>query len=409
MKIEDLKDKKILILGFGMEGKATWAFLKKYFPNQNIGVADKKDGSDYLDKQKNYDLVVKSPGIPKRFVTRPYTTATNIFFANVRGKTIGVTGSKGKSTTASLIYAILKQAGLKAHLVGNIGNPMLSSLLKSNGKNDIWVLELSSFQLDDIKYSPHISVIINLFKGHTDYHGTVGEYFFAKKNIVAQARSNDYFIYNPDFQELVQLVKVTKAKAIPFIDKLPFDEKNIPLLGKHNRDNVRSAVTVANIFAIPKQKIITAVKNFKSLPHRLELVGTFKNITFYDDAIATIPQATVKAIETLKNIGTILLGGQDRDYDYSELADTLIAYNISNVVLFPDSGEKILKVLKSKTEKLPLIFTTKSMEEAVKFAYKQTPKGTICLLSSAAPSFSLWRNFEEKGNLFQKYVLQYGK
>lgn len=409
MKIEELKNKKILILGFGMEGKATWAFLKKYFPNQNIGVADKKDGPDYLDKQKDYDLVVKSPGIPKRLVTRPYTTATNIFFANVKGKTIGVTGSKGKSTTASLIYAMLKQAGLKVYLVGNIGKPMLSSLSKFNSKDDVWVLELSSFQLDDIKYSPHISVIINLFKGHTDYHGTVGEYFFAKKNIVAQARNNDYFIYNPDFQELVQLAKTIKAKAIPFIDKLPFDKKIIPLLGKHNRNNMRSAVTVANIFAIPQQKIITAVKNFKSLPHRLELVGTFKGITFYDDAIATIPEATVKAIETLKKVGTILLGGQDRDYDYSELADTLIAYNISNVVLFPDSGEKILKVLKSKTEKLPIIFTTKNMEEAVKFAYKQTPKDTICLLSSAAPSFSLWRNFEEKGDLFQKYVLRYGK
>ncbi len=401
--------KKILILGFGMEGRATFKFLKQYFPNQSISIADKKDGADYLDKQKHFDLIIKSPGIPKKLLTRPYTTATNIFFANVKGTTIGVTGSKGKSTTSSLIYAMLKQGGKKAHLVGNIGNPMLSALLRSNEEDDVWVCELSSFQLDDIKYSPHVSVIINLFKGHTDYHGTIEEYFAAKKNIVAKAKSSDYFIYNPDFKELRQLAKTTKAKAIPFTAKLSFDEKIIPLLGKHNRDNVRAAVTAVNIFAIPQQKIITAVKNFQPLPHRLELVGTFKGITFYDDAIATIPEATVKAIETLKNIGTILLGGQDRDYDYSELVNTIIKNQIPNIVLFPDSGEKILKVLKKKTKKMPTIFTTKDMEEGVVFSYKHTPSGTICLLSSAAPSFSLWRNFEEKGDLFQKFVKQYGK
>lgn len=407
MKVEDLKNKKILILGYGIEGKATQHFLRSLLPNIKIGIADQKDGHDYLEKQQDYDLVIKSPGIPKHLVTIPYTTATNIFFANVKGKTIGVTGSKGKSTTTALIYEILKNAGLKALLVGNIGHPMLEALSKSNTIEDIWVCELSSFQLDDIRYSPHISVILNLYTEHLDYHKTLEEYFVAKKNIVAQARENDFFVYNPAFEELGQLK--TKAKIIPFIDAMPFDEKIIPLLGEHNKDNVRAAVTVARLLNIADKYIASAIKNFKSLPHRLELVGAFKGIIFYDDAIATIPQATIAAIETLGKIGTIFLGGSERGQDFDKLADAIIYKKITKIVIFPDTGPKILKLIRAKAKNLPHIFETTRMEEAVQFAYKYTPKGTICLLSCASPSFSLWKNFEEKGDLFRKFVKKYGK
>ncbi|PIP63852.1 hypothetical protein COW97_00295, partial [Candidatus Roizmanbacteria bacterium CG22_combo_CG10-13_8_21_14_all_34_12] len=203
MKLDQLKKyKKILILGYGKEGQATERFLKKYYPNALIGIADIKNNPNYLDEQKNYDLIIRSPGIPKNLITKPYTTATNIFLANIDNVVIGVTGSKGKSTTVSLIYSILKQAGKKVHLIGNIGKPMLDEMLKETGKDDIFVCEFSSYQLDDIKYSPHIAVILDLFPEHMNYHGDVENYYNAKKNIISRSTADDYFIYNPKFKEL---------------------------------------------------------------------------------------------------------------------------------------------------------------------------------------------------------------
>ena len=371
-----------------------------------IGLADEKDGEGYLQKQKDYDLVIKSPGIRKELVSIPYTTATNIFFANIRGKTIGVTGSKGKSTTTSIIYDIVKQAGLRARLVGNIGNPMLLELLKSNSQDDVWICELSSFQLSDIDYSPHISVILNIFPEHMDYHGNVENYYEAKKRMLAAASNMDYFVYNPAFEELRDLANKLKVQTMPFVDALPFDEKIIPLLGEHNKDNVRAAVTVAKLLKIDDKAIEAGVKNFKPLSHRLELVGTFKGITFYDDAISTTPQSTIKAIEALENIGTIFLGGQDRGYNFTQLIDVVVNKKIPNVVLFPNSGGKMGEGLKGKVKN---ILETESMQEAVRFAYQHTPAGSICLLSCASPSFSLWKNFEEKGDSFQEFVKEYGR
>ena len=165
MKLNELKKyKRILILGYGQEGQATERFFKKYHPTVLIGITDKKINANYLDEQNKYDLIIRSPGVPKHLITKPYTTATNIFLANINNIVIGVTGSKGKSTTASLIYSILKKAGKIVHLIGNIGKPMLDVMLNEIGPNDIFVCELSSYQLDDIKYSPHISVITNLFQ-----------------------------------------------------------------------------------------------------------------------------------------------------------------------------------------------------------------------------------------------------
>ena len=409
MKIQELKNKKILIVGAGKEGNATLAFLRFYLPEEIIDIVDQNDGPDYLKKVNEYDVVIKSPGINPSVLIVKYTSASNIFFANVKGKTIGVTGTKGKSTTTSLIYSILHKAGLKAHLVGNIGNPMLSELLKTNQKDDIWVCELSSFMTGDLKYSPDISVILNLFPEHMDYHGNVKSYYEAKKNILTDATSEDYFIYNPEIPDLIALSQKTKAKAIPFIEVLPFDEGIIPLLGKHNVVNVKAAVTVAKILKVEDKDIETTVRNFKPLRHRLENIGTFHGITFYDDAISTTPESTIKAIEALKNIGTIFLGGQDRGYDFSELAKVIVEIKIPNLVLFPQSGDAILSALKEKTQELPNIYKTDNHKDAIVFAYKHTKPGTICLMSPASPSYSLWKNFEERGNEFQMLVKEYGK
>jgi len=180
-------------------------------------------------------------------------------------------------------------------------------------------------------------------------------------------------------------------------------------LGDHNKENIQAALTAADLFHISKDDIIKALKTFKPLLHRLENVGTFHDITFYDDAISTTPESTIAALQTLKNVGTLFLGGEDRGYDFSVLVNTIAEKGIQNIVLFPDSGEKIRILLKSKSGYLPQICETKDMEAAVQFAFTHTKKKSICLLSTASPSYSVWKNFEEKGDLFKLYVRRYEK
>lgn len=409
MKLSQLTGKKILILGFGKEGRATLRFLKAKLPTATVKIADKKISRDYLKKQKDFDIAIKTPGIKKELVTIPYTTATNIFFANLKNKVIGVTGSKGKSTTASLIYQILKESGKKVRLVGNIGNPVLLELLKPPDEKTIFVMELSSYQLNDIHYSPHIAVITNLFPEHMDYHHGVDKYFSAKKNIIRYQKADDYFIYNQQSETLTGWSKNAVGKAVPFDPMINIDQKNLPLVGKHNISNMRAAITVCHLLQVEDKTIIQALRTFKPLPHRLEFVGRFADIEFYDDAISTAPESTIAAIEALKNVGTIFLGGEDRGYDFRQLVEIILENKIHNVVLFPDSGEKINQLLTKDDKSLPKKFKTTSMEEAVKFAYQHTPKNTICLLSTASPSYSLWKNFEEKGDQFKFFVKKYSK
>jgi UDP-N-acetylmuramoylalanine--D-glutamate ligase len=410
MKIGELKKyNKILIAGFGKEGHSTLALLKHVHPTAQVDMTDITNGSNYLENQNNYDLVIKSPGIHKSQITNKYTTATNIFFANVHNKIIGVTGTKGKSTTSSLIYEMLKAAGKKVTLLGNIGNPMVDVLLRPIDTAEIFVVELSSYQLDDIKYSPHISVVVNLFPEHMNYHGTVENYYNAKKNIIAHVNIEDYFVYNPAYPEFLTWAKNTYCKAIPYVNEIPFDLTGMKLVGEHNKDNIRAAITVGQILEVPVESMKKAVVNFQPLRHRLQLVGTFKEIQFYDDAISTTPESTIAAIKALKTVGTIFLGGQNRGYDFSSLISSLKEYNIPNIVLFPDSGEDIKKLLEKEQDYKPNIFETRDMKQAVAFGFEHTAKSSVCLLSTASPSYSIWKNFEEKGDFFQAYVNELGK
>ncbi|OGZ73662.1 MAG: UDP-N-acetylmuramoylalanine--D-glutamate ligase [Candidatus Staskawiczbacteria bacterium RIFCSPLOWO2_01_FULL_40_39] len=395
---------KVLLLGYGKEGKVTQQYLKKYYPKLKIGIADEKQGKQYLKKQKDFDIAVKTPGINKQLVTIPHTTATNIFFSKVLGKNtiIGVTGSKGKSTTASLIFAILKEAGKNVRLVGNIGHPMLAELMHPIKKDALFVVELSSYQLDDVAFSPDIAVVTNLFPEHMDYHGGLENYYDAKKNIIRFQNKNNSFVYHPKNKEIKKWLKGYHRKAVPMVKDVGIKDNDIPLIGAHNKDNIRLAVTVARLCKVSDPIIKKAVINFKGLPHRLERVGEYGGITFYDDAISTTPESSIMAIKALKNVDTILLGGQDRGYDFSALEKTIKKYNIKNAVLFPESGNRMLKKAKGMNT-----LKTSSMEKAVKFAYKHTKPGRICLLSCASPSYSLWKNFEEKGDEFKKLVKKF--
>jgi len=376
--------KNVCLIGYGKEGRVTEKYLKKTYPHLKISILDERLDKNYLDKQENFDLAVKTPGIPKEKVRISYVTATNIFFALNKNFVIGVTGSKGKSTTVSLIYEILKAGGKKVRLLGNIGNPMLEVLMRKVNPSEIFVIELSSYMLDDIEYSPNIALPLNLFPDHMNYHGGVENYYQAKQNIFKFQKNGDVAI------------------KPPFTEKIPLSRNEIPLLGDHNLKNIQAAIKVARTLNVPDSAIKKGIKNFKPLPHRLEFVGTYKGIKFYDDAVSTTPESTIMAIKALKNIGTILLGGEDRGYDFRELETIFRKYKIRNVVLFPDSGAHILKSRKGLN-----ILETRSMKRAVNFAFKNTKRGQSCLLSTASPSYSIWKNFEEKGDLFQKFVKQH--
>ncbi len=402
-------NKKILIAGYGIEGKATESFLKKHVPSATYEISDKTDGENYLETQSQFDLVIKTPGIRSQEITVPYTTATNIFFSNVDKKhiTIGVTGTKGKSTTASLIHHILTYVGKNTVVLGNIGNPLLDFFNDEHEQPVYIVCELSSYQLSDIRYSPHISVIVSLFSDHVPYHGTLDNYYEAKRRIIEHATSEDYYVYNPAFTRLEEWAKTTKAQAKPY--EHDFVPERIPLIGQHNVDNVRGAITVTSLCGVSYREAEEAVQSFRPLPHRLEKVGTFKNITFYDDAISTTPESTIAALKAIPDINTIFLGGEDRGYDFLELVSELRETGVKNIVLFPESGSRIKAELMHVDRPYWNICETRSMEEAVKFAYQHTAPYTVCLLSTASPSYSLWKNFIEKGELFQKFVEKYAK
>ncbi len=415
MKLDQLKNKKVLILGFGQEGQDTFLLLRKLFPNKVIGIADKLEklkkpdkktvlylGKDYLKSLKNYDIIFKTPGIPFKNIPRSYlrklTSQTEIFFNNCPGTIVGITGTKGKSTTTSLIYEILKSGNLKAHLVGNIGKPVLSLLLKAK-KNDVFVYELSSHQLYNLKKSPHIAVFLNIYAEHLDYYKNLKEYANAKANITLHQSKSDYLVYNSKDKIVSAIARKSKAKKIP-------------IQGDYYELDRNAAIAVGRIFKIPEKIIEKAIKNFKPLPHRLEFVGKFRGITFYNDALSTIPETAIFAINALgKNVQTIMLGGYDRNINFKNLAKKVLKSKIKNVILFPTTGEKIWKeiVHQGKNRGLPKPFFVNSMKDAVKLSYQHTKKGKICLLSTASTSFSIFRDYKEKGNLFKKYVKELSK
>ena len=424
MKLKELEDKKILILGFGREGRDTFKFLRKLFPKRVIGIADRLEfknlklkiknyknirwhlGTNYLKALKNYDVIIKSPGIPihlpeieKAFKRGKITSQTEIFFENCPGKIVGVTGTKGKSTTASMIYEILKAGKIKAHLVGNIGKPVLN-LLSSATPKDVYVYELSSHQLYGLKKSPHITVLLNIYPEHLDYYRNFKEYASAKANITLWQTKEGFLVYNSEDKTVKEIAKKSKAKKIP-------------IGGEYYELDKAAAEAVGELFKIPSKIIEKTLKEFKYLPHRLELVGTFKGITFYNDALSTIPETAILAMKTLgKRVQTIFLGGFDRKIDFKNLAKKVLENkNIKNVILFPTTGEKIWKeiIKQARGKAVPRHFFIDNMRDAVKLAYQYTQKGKICLLSCASTSFSIFRDYKEKGNLFKKQVFAQAK
>lgn len=443
-----------MILGFGREGQDSYLFLRKAFPEKVLGIADKKEikefdekiqtalkedkklklyfGKDYLAKIGDCDIILKTPGIsPKelnsfqtersRTPSKPLITSqTQIFFDNFKGKIIGITGTKGKGTTVSLIYNILQKAGLKAAIGGNIGAPVLQTLLQKN-QPDFFVYELSSHQLQGLKKSSHIAVFLNFFPDHLDYYKTIGEYQRAKKAIFQFQTKNDFFIFNQDDATARIFSRKTKAKRIPFSLKQKkeilkiIQEKEIPLKGKFNFYNLLASLRVGECLGLKKEAIKEGIKIFQPLPHRLEFVGEFQSIEFYNDSMATIPESAIAALEGLgRKVKTLLVGGSDKGSNYQKMGKAIAQNQIKNLILLGQgTGKKIAGETKKFSQRLrqkpPLIFLAGSMPEAVKIAFEKTPAGGICLLSPGSASFNLFQSYQERGELFKKNIQQYAK
>lgn len=424
--LDFFKDKKILIMGFGREGRSTHAFLRRLLPEQKLYIADKNAvsvedadaellcGENYLSYVNDFDIVMKSPGISFKNVEvneNTYVTCqVDLFLRFAPCKKVGVTGSKGKTTTSSLIYEMLKASGLDARLIGNIGIPVFEELERVN-ENTVAVIEMSSHQLEFTRHSPSVAVLTNVYEEHLDhYKGGFTGYVNAKLNIVRHGDENMLFICNGD-QNLEQFCRLSElpvqVKKIKKDDFLPFAVENERLLGEHNRQDVLFAAAAASAMGATEEGIENGVRNFKGIEHRMEKVGTYKEITFYNDCIATIPHAVLCAVEALKRVDTLIVGGLDRGLDYTDFVKALNDSKIGNIIGTPETGHAIVRALEALgTDKNT--FAAADLDEAVRLSYAHTKKACICLLSPAASSYNVYKNFEEKGRHYKTLVQKYG-
>ncbi len=444
--VKNFKDKKILILGLGREGRDSFLFFRKLFPEKTIGLADRLEksslpretkkiisrgkkidlhcGRDYLKSLAQYDVVVKSPGIPVHLPPieiaakkGKITSQTAIFLKYCPGVVVGVTGTKGKSTTAALIYAILKRAGKRARLLGNIGVPVLTDLLVANN-GDNFVLELSSHQLYYADRSPHIAVLLNLYPEHLDYYRDFSEYARAKANIMRFQTKKDFLVYNAADRRVSAIAKKSKAKTINF-NNYPLDvSEKIGLIGAFNQRNAKAAASVGRILKIGQKTISEAIASFKPLEHRLELVATVNGARFYDDALSTIQESAVAAIDAFgREVETLIAGGFDRGQPHGRLAKKILDSDIRTLILFPTTGSRIWRELASAAKKSGRAARRReikhhfagNMEEAVRMAVANTGKGRVCLMSCAASSFSIFKDYREKGSRFRECLERYAR
>lgn len=450
--IAGFREKSVVLLGFGREGQASYNFIRACLPAKLISIADFDDaikmnpllandqnvtfitGPDYLANLADFDLIMRSPGIPIWKLVPPLppekvTSQTDIFLQAFGDQVIGVTGTKGKSTTASLIHHILRTAGEESVLVGNIGNPAFHFVHLIKPETRI-VFELSSHQLEFIHKSPHISVFLNIFQEHLDAYAGYAEYQLAKANILKYQGADDFIVYNQDdLQVMNHLATLGRAKRrYPFsVSATPrpggfLDDGHIQfsdgitdtpvwkihqdrfLRGEHNLKNILAAVNVSMLLGIDPELIADGIATFKGLEHRLEYVGETRGIHFYNDSIATIPEACIEAIKAIPSVDTLVAGGFDRGIDYNGLAEFLYRSEVRNLILIGAAGKRIGLIIEQMGKHDKKIFYINRFDFFREIAFRETRSGYACLLSPAAASYDEFKNFEERGKRFRELV-----
>lgn len=428
-------NKSVLILGFGREGQSTLELIRNF--NCKIGISDRNlkvtdeikryslhSGENYLDCIGEYDIVMKTPGIALFDTVSPeikekITSQTDLFLRFCNNKIIGITGTKGKSTTSSLIYHILKNCGFKAHLVGNIGIPPLAKIDEFD-EDSVIVCEMSCHQLEYVKASPDIAVLLNVYEEHLDHYVDFYAYRYAKENIYRYLDKNGLLVYNLRCYNAE--IERLSAKAIPcsmygsgdvFIEddiinicehKIPLDNIRTNLAGEHNLYNIAVALCVCINAGCNPDDAVKSIESFNGLEHRLEHFSTINGVKFVNDSISTIPMASISAIKAFPDTDTLIIGGMDRGISYDILIDYLNEGVVKNIICLKDSGHKIATQLDS--DKLN-VYKAEDMEDAVKKALEITEK--CCILSPAAASYGFYKNFEERGTHFKELVIKHSQ
>lgn len=457
------KDKKIAVLGAGIEGLASAEWLVKHgarvslldqreeleqgIPDQvrddiNQGKTKFLKGKNYLDNLSQYDLIVRSPGFKRNLpevVSAEekgvrITSQTKLFFELCPCLIIGVTGTKGKGTTSALIAEMLKAQGFDAYLGGNIGVPPLTFL--DNLTPSSWVvLELSSFQLEDLTQSPHIAVMLMITSDHLgkdsvgtqNYHEDISEYVTAKRNIVTWQTVNDFAVLNRDYPATHEsdiytegtVFQVSREREAAgdgcFVrsgavwtrkngkEQEVIKTEEILLPGRHNWENVCAAVMAATLAGVSVKAIATVLRSFKGLEHRLELVREVNGVRYYDDSFSTTPETAMAAIEAFDSPEILILGGASKGSDFTALG-TMISLqpNIRAVIGIGKEWEQIK--LKIQNAKLEIIEGCTTMDEVVKKASEVAQPGDVVLLSPACASYGMFRNYKERGEQFKEAV-----
>lgn len=447
---------KIAILGLGVEGKSMLEYLIKH-EYRDITVCDrnvdiKKElphgvssqlGEDvYLNNLDEFDTVIRSPGVkyldPRiqdmKAMGKEVTSPTAFFLDQCPCPVIGVSGTKGKGTTSTLIYMMLKEGGLKAYLGGNIGEPPVKFLDKLK-KDNIVVLEMSSFQLQDLEKSPHYSVLLNTTVDHLDYHVDTEEYMEAKESLLSHQEKDSVVVLNVDYEYVKYYTPLTKGHVKFISRKRKLDEgayeqkgviyyckkkkceeimrtSDVGLIGSHNLENVMPSIIIAKEFGVSNEDIVKVAKKFKGLPHRLEFVKEFHGVKFYNDSFSTNPLTSMAAVDSFDVPTTLIAGGYDKGLSYDEWAVKILTKeNLHTVILIGDLAEKMEKELIAAEKKLgdAEAFPTKilrrnSLEEAILTAYMDSRENSVVVMSPAAASFDMFHDYKERGEKFREFV-----
>lgn len=413
--LDRLRSKRVLILGFGREGKSSLAFVKKYLPDAVVAVADKNQmegvkhcGEHYLEAIYDYDIVIKTPGVSLKDVDVKgveITSQTDLFLSQFHHQTIGISGTKGKSTTTSLIYHLLKSSGHDAILTGNIGIPCFD-VMERIQENSIVVYELSAHQLEYVHQSPRVGVLLNVFEEHLDHFGTFERYKQAKFNLLRFMGEDDFAVVHDSL--MMETLGLGVNSVVFSQMEFDIDEEALPILGPHNLLNAKAALCACEAYGIDAREVIPYLYTFKPLEHRLEPVGTFGGVTFVNDSISTIPQAAIAACQTLGRVDFLLLGGFDRDIDYTPLVDYMVEHPVPHLLFTGKAGERTRMLMKNMGVASKLV-TYQSMEEAFDYLKLNAQQGDVCLLSPAASSYDQYKNFEERGTKFKQLAQSFHK
>lgn len=455
MAKNQFKDRRVAVLGLGKEGLDLVRFLCSQ--KANVTVLDRSTttklgdyyiqtkklgakfvlGNKYLDSLEDFEIIFRSPGVPLQLpqikkakrANIEISSAIKLFFDFCPAKIIAVTGTKGKSTTVSLIHHLLKNERSRVWLAGNIGKSPLMLLGKLRG-TDVVVLELSSFQLEDLHKSPTIAVWLDVVPEHLDRHKTFAKYLLAKKNIVKYQNKRDWLIASKDFVGSRGLLKGARGKTFAYSLKKVLSHglylakgdviyrvlnsgkrqivtsvSNVALKGKHNLRNVLPAIAVAILQRVSIKRIAKKLMTFKSLEHRLELVREINDVIFVNDSLGTTPEATMAAAEEFAYRDTaMIVGGIYKGGDVNKMAKHMVKHGVKFVALIGKSANKFQQIFKSQA---PSIVTQKfsTFKQAINGAYNQVKtSGGVVILSPAAASFDMFKNAYERGKIFKDIV-----